>query len=222
MTLRAVFFDLDGTVLDTAVDMANALNALLKSVNRKTLPLDNVRKHVSNGAAALVKLGFGITDQDPSFMDLRQKLLDFYAADLASHTQPFPGIEDLIANLARYDIKWGLITNKPWAYTEPLLQHFEFARAPLTVICPDHVKQRKPAPDSIYLACEIANCKTSEVVYVGDHQRDIECGIRAGCDTIAVGYGYIADDGNHNDWGATHVVDKSEELWPLIETYIVQ
>ena len=220
MTLRAVFFDLDGTVLDTAVDMTNALNALLKSVGKKTLPLDIVRKHVSNGAAALVKLGFGITEEDPSFLELRQKFLDFYAADLASHTHPFPGIEELIVKLTENEVKWGLITNKPWVYTEPLMQNFEFAQAPLTVICPDHVKQRKPAPDSLFLACEIAGCNINEVIYVGDHQRDIECGIRAGCDTIAVGYGYIADDSNHNDWGATHVVDKSEELWPVIQTYL--
>lgn len=219
MSLRAVFFDLDGTLLDTATDMGNALNALLVKEGKAPLPLEVIRKHVSNGAAALVRLGFNITLEHEDFPRLRQHFLDCYLADLASHTEPFPGIDALITTLTNNNIAWGIVTNKPWTYTEPLLTHFCFASDPAAILCPDHVKERKPAPDSLLLACQHANCHVDEAIYVGDHARDIECGIRAGMDTIAVGYGYIDTGDNHRTWGATHAVDTGDELWPIIKTY---
>ncbi len=220
MTLRAVFFDLDGTLLDTATDMGNALNALLESEGRSPLPLDEIRGHVSNGAAALVRLGFNITVENEGFPRLRQKFLDYYLTDLASHTRPFPGIEPLIAELANNNIAWGIVTNKPWTYTEPLLGHFSFASEPVATLCPDHVKERKPAPDSLFLACQLSQCDVAEAIYVGDHARDIECGIRAGMTTIAVGYGYIDSGDDHRTWGATHTVETGEQLWPVIKEYL--
>lgn len=220
MTLRAIFFDLDGTLLDTATDMGNALNRLLAQEGKNPLPLDAIRNHVSNGANALVRLGFDITMENPDFQRLRQAFLDSYLTDLASHTRPFPGIEPLIEELANRNIAWGIVTNKPWTYTEPLLSHFRFASDPIAILCPDHVKERKPAPESLLLACQLTKCEIDEAIYVGDHARDIECGIRAGMITIAVGYGYIAADDDHNTWGATHVVETGDQLWPVIKTYL--
>ena len=220
MSLRAVFFDLDGTLLDTATDMGNALNALLVKEEKNPLPLEVIRNHVSNGAAALVKLGFNITLENENFPRLRQHFLDCYLTDLASHTEPFPGIDALIKKLAKNNVAWGIVTNKPWAYTEPLLRHFRFASDPVAILCPDHVKERKPAPDSLFLACQQANCHVDEAIYVGDHARDIECGIRAGMNTIAVGYGYINTGDDHRTWGATHAVDNGDQLWPIIKTYL--
>lgn len=220
MSLRAVFFDLDGTLLDTATDMGNALNTLLVKEGKDPLPMEIIRNHVSNGAAALVRLGFNITQENENFPRLRQHFLDCYLTDLASHTELFPGLDALITTLADNDIAWGIVTNKPWTYTEPLLKHFRFASNPVAVLCPDHVKERKPAPDSLLLACQQANCHVEEAIYVGDHARDIECGIRAGMDTIAVGYGYIDTGDDHRTWGATHAVDTGDELWPIIKTYI--
>src|SRR5690606_38768287 len=105
-------------------------------------------------------------------------------------------------------------------YTEPLLAQFRFASNPVAVLCPDHVKQRKPAPDSLFLACEMTNCHVTEAIYVGDHARDIECGIRAGMTTIAVGYGYTGPGDDYRTWGATHAVQSGDELWPIIKMYI--
>ncbi len=220
MALKAVFFDLDGTLLDTAPDLGGALNALLRDEGREPLAEALIRGHVSNGADALIKLGFDLTPDKEGFQPLRQGLLDHYLKNLAANTLPFPGIEALIAKLAEHGIAWGVVTNKPWVYTEPLMAEFEFACAPAVTLCPDHVLDRKPHPESLLLACQQVGCEPSEAIYVGDHQRDIECGQRAGMPTIAVAYGYMTDPDEYTTWGATHTAAHGEELWPVIQGYL--
>lgn len=220
MTLKAVFFDLDGTLLDTAPDLGGALNALLQDYDREPLPDHKIRGHVSNGANALIKLGFGVEPGSEDFPALRQGLLDHYMANIAANTIPFPGINELIGALAERGIAWGIVTNKPWTYTEPLMEAFEFACAPSVTLCPDHVLERKPHPESLLLACERVGCDVSEAIYVGDHERDIECGNRAGMPTIAVGYGYLEDPDAYKNWNATHAVATGDELWPIIKRYL--
>lgn len=219
MALKAVFFDLDGTLLDTAIDLGNALNNVLVEYNKPVIPLAESRNIVSNGAAALIKAGFKIHEGDEGFWDLREKLLAYYLQDLASHTTPFEGIEELIANLAQRDIKWGIVTNKPLSYAEPLMKFFQFASEPVALICPDHVRNKKPDPEALNLACQQANCLTSEALYIGDHLRDIQCGQNAGMPTIAVSYGYVEAHDDHRSWLATHNVDHASEIWPLIQTH---
>lgn len=220
MTLRAVFFDLDGTLLDTAGDLAHALNALLQAKGKSTLPFTTIRKVVSDGAAALIKLGFNIDEAHPDYPNLREDLLAFYNSNLSQHTQPFEGIATLIKILSEHDIAWGIVTNKPWAYTEPLMQKHLFASEPSAVICPDHVQHKKPHPEALLLACKQTQCTPEQAIYVGDHKRDIDCGRNAGCDTIAVGYGYIPENESHTDWQATHNIAHADEMWPIIKTYI--
>ncbi|VUD56678.1 Phosphoglycolate phosphatase [Thalassocella blandensis] len=220
MALRAVFFDLDGTLLDTAPDLAKALNHLLRAKGKDPLPLNIIRRVVSDGAYALLQLGFGVEKNDAETEELRSELLQFYLQDLSSETHPFPGINQLIETLHQHNIDWGIATNKPWTYTEPLMQRYEFARAPSCVICPDHVQHRKPHPEALQLACSQTGCDTQEAIYVGDHLRDIQCGQRAGMPTIAVGYGYISSDDSHLNWNADYVVDSAEEIWPIVRSYI--
>lgn len=220
MTIRAVFFDLDGTLLDTASDLAHALNALLEAKGKPALPNDTIRRVVSDGAAALIKLGFNVDESHESYAALREELLAFYHDNLSTHTQPFDGIGALIEQLNQHNIAWGIVTNKPWPYTAPLMQKHLFASEPSAVICPDHVQEKKPHPEALLLACKQSNCSANEAIYIGDHLRDIECGRRAGCDTIAVGYGYIPENVKHTDWNATHCVTHADELWPIIKTYI--
>jgi 2-phosphoglycolate phosphatase len=220
MPLKAVFFDLDGTLLDTAPDLGGALNALLQDHGHEPLADTLIRGHVSDGANALIKLGFKATPEHDGFQLLREGLLEHYLNNVAANTVPFPGINDLIHKLAERDVAWGIVTNKPWTYTEPLMRHFEFACDPVVTLCPDHVADRKPHPESLLLACARAGCEVSEAIYVGDHQRDIECGRRAGMTTIAVGYGYLSDPEAHNTWGATHTVSHADELWPVIARYL--
>lgn len=219
MSLRAVFFDLDGTLLDTAPDLANALNKLLQSQGKAPLPLTDIRRVVSNGANAMLELAFNKTPSEAGFGELRQALLDYYLEDLASHTTPFAGIEDLLAKITAAGLRWGIVTNKPAPYAEPLMREFAFASAPATLICPEHVAQRKPAPDALFLACQHAGCSPAEALYIGDHKRDIQCGTNAGMPTIAVGYGYIAADDHHENWNASHSVKHAREIWPIVQAY---
>lgn len=218
MALKAVFFDLDGTLLDTSHDLAGALNRLLLEQGREALAYPVIRREVSNGATAMVKLGFGAVADD-ELQGLRQRLLDIYRATIAVHTRPFPGMAELIEGLARRGIAWGVVTNKPKLYTAELMRHFTFAAPPAVTISPDHVGVGKPHPAALLLACELAGCTPGEAVYIGDHARDIECGRNAGMPTIAVGYGFTQEAREHHQWHATHVADQVADLWPILSNY---
>jgi 2-phosphoglycolate phosphatase len=219
MALKAIFFDLDGTLLDTSGDLAHALNQLRREQGRDPLPYDLIRQQVSNGATALVKLGFGPLS-DAEIQPLRQRLLDLYQADIALHTRAFPGIEELIGRLAEAGLVWGIVTNKPQFYTSELMRHFSFATPPVATVSPDQVGVGKPHPAAVLHACELAGCLPQEAVYIGDHIRDIECGRNAGMPTIAVGYGFTADSDEHRTWNATHVADSAADIWPILATYL--
>lgn len=219
--IRAVMFDLDGTLLDTAPDFVVVLNQLLEENQHPALPADLIRRSVSNGARALVSLGFGIDDKDPRFEQLRVRLLELYTLHIAVHTQLFPGISDLLYKLQEHGIAWGIATNKPSTYTHQLLDALQIQPAPLSIICPEDVKERKPHPESMFLASQHVGCIPNEIVYVGDHKRDIDCGRDAGAITIAAAYGYIEEDDDISTWQADYRVDHASEIWPIIESLMI-
>lgn len=218
MAIKAVLFDLDGTLLDTAPDFEVVLNRLRNEQGLGPIAAQRVRETVSNGARALVTLGFGLDEGDDGFEPLRQRLLELYSNHLAVETRPFPGIEKLLAFIGEHKLAWGIATNKPETYTTPIVEQLQLN--PDCVICPDHVTQRKPHPESMHLAAKLIDCSTDEIVYVGDHLRDIECGKRADCITIAVRYGYIDADDSADSWGATHTVDHASEIPELLLQYL--
>ena len=220
MTLKAVFFDLDGTLLDTALDLSAALNKILAEDKLPELPIEETRNIVSEGSFALVKKGYGLDEGDPQIHPLRQRLLDHYEHDLNRFTQLFTGIPELIENISHASLAWGIVTNKPKPYAEPLVAQYQFASMPSCVLAPEDVQQRKPHPESLYLACKLAQCEIKEAIYIGDHKRDIECARRAGMTSIGVSYGYIPHHENIRDWQANHYVDTADELWPIIESYV--
>jgi 2-phosphoglycolate phosphatase len=218
--IRAVIFDLDGTLLDTAPDFIVVVNQLRKENQLEPLPADLIRASVSNGARALVSLAFNIDETAPEFESLRVRLLELYLNHVAVHTQFFPGIEILLKTLSAHHIPWGIATNKPALYTEALLQALTIEPPPISVICPDHVKERKPHPESLFLASQHVGCAPEEIIYVGDHKRDIDCGISAGAITIAAAYGYIEADDDIDLWRADYRVGHANEIWPIIEQLI--
>ena len=217
--IRAVMFDLDGTLLDTAPDFIAVVNQLLQEKERDHLPHHIIRASVSNGSKALITLAFNVEESHADFNPLRSRLLELYTQHIAVFTKPFPGIQQLLDKLAEQNIAWGIATNKPAAYTVPLMEQLNMQPAPQIVICPDHVQDSKPHPESLFLAARELGCAAEEIIYIGDHLRDIECGKRAGSITIAAAYGYVGEE-DIDSWQADYRVEHAEEIWPIIEKYL--
>ncbi len=216
-TIKAVLFDLDGTLLDTAPDLAIVLNQMCEHHGRKKVDYQVIRSTVSQGARALVTLGFELNEDDSGFEELRQELLERYGQHLAVETAPFPGIDNLLNWLDEQRLPWGVVTNKPRRYSEPLLEALQLSERCHTLVCPDDVTRTKPDPEPLHLACQQLNVDTQSTIYLGDHRRDIEAGINAGMQTLAVNYGYIVEGDRICQWQADFIVDHADEIRPLLE-----
>ena len=214
--LQAVIFDLDGTLVDTADEFVVVVQALRAEHGREPLPVQLIRSTVSNGARALTTLALDLPESAPEFENKRLRLLELYSEVLGTVASLYPGIQELLDAFSARDIRWGIATNKPRAYTEPLLAALELSPAPGSVVCPDDVTNRKPHPESLYLNCRHLDCAPANSVYIGDHQRDIEAGRRAGMVTIAATYGYIEDHDDPDSWGANLQADCSSKLQTLL------
>ncbi len=219
--LRAVLFDLDGTLLDTAPDFVTAVNLLRAEHGREPLPGEPIRRTVSHGARALVRLAFGIGEEDPAFEPLRQRLLALYEAHLLVDTVPFPGIAELLQALAARGIRWGVVTNKPNYLAEPLLARARLEPPADVLVCPDHVSRTKPDPEPLLLACARLGCAVTEAVYVGDHARDIQAGRNAGMRTIAATYGYLEPDEAVTQWQADYHADSVPAIAHILFTHFL-
>lgn len=220
MPLKAVIFDLDGTLLDTAPDFCTTVNQLRREEGLEHLPHEEIRCVVSNGARALVNMAFDLEFEAPGFDRLHKRLLEIYAELLAVDTRPFPGIQESLDLLAGHGLSWGIVTNKSHAYTGPILKALDLQPPPGTVICPEDVSQTKPHPESLLLACKELNCRPEEAIYVGDHKRDIDCGKAAGSHTVAAAYGYLGDGIDAGDWRADHIIHSAHELRDVIARYL--
>lgn len=214
--LKAVIFDLDGTLVDTADEFVPVVQSLRAEHGRDAMDPQRIRASVSNGARALVSLGLDMSEDAPEFESQRLRLLELYSDVLGSLAKPYPGIESLLRELEQRGVAWGISTNKPRQYTEPLLQRLAIQPQPGSVVCPDDVAERKPHPESLHLNCRELGCSPQEAIYVGDHLRDIEAGRRAGMYTIAAAYGYIEPGDDPNGWGADACVQCSTELLSFI------
>lgn len=210
---QAVLFDLDGTLIDTAPDFVRVLNNMRVKYGRATLPSDMIRPAVSAGARAMVKVGFPEYEpESPQFAQLRQEFLDAYGADICQESQVFTGLDTLLESLETKGIPWGIVTNKPRIYSEALLLALNLSQRCAVLVCPDDVSQAKPHPEPMYLACKQLNVDPTQTVYVGDHLRDIQAGNNAQMTTIAVGFGYLVEGEDINDWQAHHCVQMVDDL----------
>lgn len=217
--LKAIFFDLDGTLLDTSIDLGNALNVVMEEYGKAPLPYIKTRAAVSHGANALIKLGFGELSSE-QHQKLRNQLLQAYLNNIANNTIAFDGIEELIKQLASANLLWGIVTNKPEPYTTALMPYFKFASQPAATICPEHVNITKPDPEGLMLACKQTCIIPEQAIYIGDHERDIMAGRNAGMKTIAAGYGFTDTTECHKHWQADYNVQTAREIWPIIQTLI--
>ena len=217
MRLRAVLFDMDGTLLDSAPDFIAVCQAMRQARGLAPIDAQLIRDQVSGGARAMVASAFALAPEADGFEDLRQEFLERYQQHCAILTRPFAGIEPLLADLEQAKLTWGVATNKPLRYAEPIMQQLGLAQRSAVLVCPEHVSRSKPDPEMLLLACEKLGIAPNATLFVGDDARDIEAGRAAGCKTVAVTWGYIHPDDNPSHWGADAVVKYPSELRTLLD-----
>ncbi len=203
----SVLFDLDGTLLDTAPDLADALNKLLVEEGKTELPFATIRPVVSHGGNALIKLGFGLEPGSKGFTRLRDRFLDIYKENIAARTTLFPGMAELLAFLEERQIPWGVVTNKPSWLTDPLMAKLGLDKRAACVVSGDTAKQAKPHPAPLYYACEKTGHDPEHCIYIGDHQRDIDAGNAAGMLTLVALFGYIDEHDSPEHWLADGLIE---------------
>ncbi len=206
-TLRGVLFDLDGTLLDTAPDLAAALNRVRADYALSPLPYAEIRPWVSHGSYALTRLGFSFAEDSHEFETARLALLDAYHAHVADDTRPFPGMDALLDDIEARGLRWGIVTNKPGWLTTPLLEKLELGWQPLCVVSGDTLPERKPHPAPLLHAARALECEPVDCVYIGDAERDVSAGRQAGMRTLVATYGYIGPGEDPLSWQASELVD---------------
>ena len=225
--VKAVLFDLDGTLIDTAADFVRIINVMSAENNWQVPPAEQIREQVSAGASAMVKLMLEHNQQteftDEELQGYRQQFLDDYAADICVDSQLFDSLDDALVLLEKQNIPWGIVTNKPRHLANALLEALELDKRCSVLVCPDDVARSKPDPEPMYMALEklgIPRGAAASVLYAGDHIRDIQAGKTAGMTTILAAYGYIPseDKGSIKKWGADYVVETPEELSKLLSS----
>ena len=214
--IEGVFFDLDGTLLDTAEDFIVAINRMLRNHAKAPIADDLIRKNLSAGSKTLTQIAFNLP-QGKELEQKRDEFLQYYDHHLkddrrASLSTLYPGIAELISELEQRKLPWGIVTNKPRSYSLQLLQQLNILDRSHILVCPDDVKYAKPHPEALFLACKQTRCNPENSVYIGDHIRDIEAGKKAGMFTVAAHYGYIADGDDPFRWQADLNIDKASEL----------
>jgi len=207
-----VLFDLDGTLLDTAPDLAAALNRLRRERGIPELPPDLIRPTVSHGSPGMLKLGFGLAPNDPPYVELNQRFLELYREAIAIETTLFPGMADVLAYLEAQSIYWGVVTNKPGWLTEPLLKALELWPRAACVVSGDTLSKRKPDPEPLLYACEQVGAAPERSLYIGDAERDVQAGNRAGMTTLVARFGYLSADDRPENWGAAGFLEQPDDL----------
>ena len=215
--IRLVLFDLDGTLADTAPDLAGAVNACLLGRGRAALPLEALRPWASHGARGLIQQAFGLHPGDSGYEALRVEFVDRYELALCRHTTLFPGVAEMLDTLDEAGVGWGIVTNKVARLTDPLVRLLGLDARAACVVSGDTAARPKPDPAPIVYALNACACAPAAGVYVGDDQRDILAGRAAGVRTFAAAYGYSAERDNVAGWQADHIIAQPADLlhWVL-------
>lgn len=221
--MKAVLFDLDGTLIDTAADFIRIIQDMCRDKQCDVVAADLIRTQVSEGARAMVKLVYPELDvEDPVFLAHRQRFLDVYGDDIAVETDLFEGMYPLLEALESQNIPWGIVTNKPRWLSEALLKALNLTERCAVLVCPEDVSKTKPDPEPMYLAAKQIQIQPEDCIYVGDHPRDIDAGRHAHMYTILAAYGYLPLQ--HKDdltaWQADCIVNTVAELQQVIHQLV--
>lgn len=216
--IQAILFDLDGTIADTAPDLAYAANSLRLADDVPPLPIELLRPFASQGARGLLKEAVGLSPEDPGFEHARLRFLSYYEQNLCVYTRLFPGIEPLLAGIEKRGTPWGIVTNKVEYYALPLMQKLGLADRSAITVGGDTTPNPKPAADPLLYAARAINVAPEACLYVGDDLRDVQAAHAAGMTSVAVRWGYLGDGPPIEQWNAHHLVRTPKDLHDLLET----
>ena len=210
--IRAVLFDLDGTLADTAPDMARTVNAMCARRGLPPVPEATIRPHVSKGARGMICAAFDMTTDHPDFPAMREEFLEIYADHLHVDSVLFPGMAALLDRLEAEHIAWGVVTNKFERFARPLLEGMGLASRAGVIVGGDTCAKAKPFPDPLLFAAQKLGAPPAGTLYVGDDVRDVQAARAAGMPVIVAAYGYLGDGPPPSAWKADAIVDSVAEL----------
>jgi phosphoglycolate phosphatase len=210
--IEGVLFDLDGTLADTAPDMARTVNAMRTRRGLPPVEASLVRPHVSKGARGMICSAFDITTDHPDFLPMREEFLDIYGEEPCIDTTLFPGMHELLDALEADGIAWGVVTNKFERFARPILDTLGIAQRAATIVGGDTCPRPKPFPDPLLFAAGQMALAPPAVLYVGDDERDVQAARAAGMPVIVAGYGYLGDGTPPTEWDADAIVHSALEI----------
>jgi N-acetyl-D-muramate 6-phosphate phosphatase len=209
--IKAVLFDLDGTLADTAPDLGYAINHMRAARRMSELPLAATRAVTSLGARGLLEVGFSISPGHPEFEPMRDEFLSIYAANLCRETKLFPGMPELLTELEQRGLPWGVVTNKAERFAIPLLDQLGVSKRAACVIGGDTTGKLKPDPAPLLAAAERIDIAPRNCLYLGDDRRDVEAGRAAGMAVVVAEFGYL-NGSNPVTWNADAMIAQPLDL----------
>ncbi len=210
--IGAVLFDLDGTLADTALDLAYALNEQRRRHGLEPLPHETIRPQASHGTVGLLNVGFDVTSKSPNFAALRAEYLELYTQHICDRTVLFPGMAEVLDELEARKLRWGVVTNKPARFTLPLLKALNLEHRAASIISGDSTPNSKPHPEPLLTAAAQVRVKPNACLYVGDAERDVEAAVAAGMKALIANYGYLDAHDQPDTWGAYARIDTPADI----------
>lgn len=217
-SVRAVLFDLDGTLIDSAPDLGAAADRLRTNRGLEPLPLHAYRPMAGAGARGMLSVAFGITPEHPDFPHLREEFFANYERCIHERTEVFAGVPELVAALKQRSLKWGVVTNKMTRFTSLIAQRVALFGGAGTIVSGDSTPYSKPHPAPLLAAAERLGLEPGECIYVGDDERDIQAGRAAGMGTVAAMYGYLGVGASPAGWGADAMIYSPIDLLKLVNS----
>lgn len=214
-TIRAVLFDLDGTLIDSAPDLGAAADAMRTARGMPSLPLEMYRPMAGAGARGMLGVAFGLTPEAPEFATLREEFFCNYEARMTRSTIVFDGVAQLVANLLQRGLRWGIVTNKSQRFTNPLVASIADFSSAAVVVSGDTTPHSKPHPEPLLFAARSLGVLPAQCLYVGDDERDIQAGKAAGMATVAATYGYLGSQTDTSRWAADAEINSPTQLLQL-------